>query len=62
VATARFRDESRRLVEGRTYLVKKLDQQETELEKLRKEIKVSKIAEGEQRREVQHSVMNLDAT
>ncbi|TKS63417.1 MAG: hypothetical protein EWM73_01476 [Nitrospira sp.] len=29
---------SRRLVEGRTYLVKKLDQQETELEKLRKEI------------------------
>ncbi|MBK5283403.1 MAG: hypothetical protein JJE16_15135 [Nitrospiraceae bacterium] len=51
---------SRRVVEGRTYLVKKLDQQETELEKLRKEIEASKIAEDEQRRELQHYVMNLD--
>ena len=51
---------SRRVVDGWTYLVKKLDQQETELEKLRKEIEAQKIAEDEQRRELQHYVMNLD--
>ena len=40
--------------------VKKLDQQETELEKLRKEIEASKNTEDEQRRELQNYVMNLD--
>jgi hypothetical protein len=40
--------------------VKKLDQQETELEKLRKEIEASKNTEDEQRRELQSYVMNLD--
>lgn len=37
-----------------------LDQQETELERLRKEIHVMKTAEGGQRREPQTFVMNLD--
>jgi hypothetical protein len=40
--------------------VKKLDQQETELEKMRKEIEASKNTEDEQRRELQNYVMNLD--
>ena len=40
--------------------VKKLDQQETELEKIRKEIDASKNTEDEQRRELQNYVMNLD--
>ena len=40
--------------------VKKLDQQETELEKLRKEIEALKNTEDEQRRELQNYVMNLD--
>jgi hypothetical protein len=40
--------------------VKKLDQQETELEKLRKEIEASKNTEDEQRRELQNYVLNLD--
>ena len=40
--------------------VKKLDQQETELEKLRKEIETLKNTEDEQRRELQNYVMNLD--
>ena len=40
--------------------VKKLDQQETELEKLRKEIESLKSTEEEHRRELQHYVMNLD--
>ncbi|MBU6434286.1 MAG: hypothetical protein KJS98_13320, partial [Nitrospirae bacterium] len=40
--------------------VKKLDQQETELEKIRKEIEASKNTEDEQRRELQNYVMNLD--
>ncbi|NOT23159.1 MAG: hypothetical protein HOP22_10625 [Nitrospiraceae bacterium] len=40
--------------------VKKLDQQETELEKLRKEIESLKNMEEEHRRELQHYVMNLD--
>ncbi|HZC82140.1 MAG TPA: hypothetical protein VE222_10605, partial [Nitrospiraceae bacterium] len=40
--------------------VKKLDQQETELEKLRKDIESLKNSEEEQRRELQNYVMNLD--
>ena len=40
--------------------VKKLDQQETELEKLRKEIESLKNTEEEHRRELQNYVMNLD--
>lgn len=40
--------------------VKKLDQQETELEKLRKEIEGLKSTEEDQRRELQNYVMNLD--
>jgi prefoldin subunit 5 len=40
--------------------VKKLDQQETELEKLRKDIEALKSTEEDQRREFQHYVMNLD--
>ncbi|THJ25419.1 MAG: hypothetical protein CAF45_000990 [Nitrospira sp. CG24E] len=40
--------------------VKKLDQQETELEKLRKEIESLKNMEEEHRRELQHYVMSLD--
>jgi hypothetical protein len=43
-----------------TRYVKKLDQQETELEKLRKEIEVSKNTEDEQRRELQNYVASLD--
>ena len=41
--------------------VKRLDQQETELEKLRKEIEILKNMEKEHRREWQNDVMNLDA-
>jgi len=40
--------------------VKKLDQQETELETLRKEIERFKNMEEEHRRELQNYVMNLD--
>ena len=40
--------------------VKKLDQQETELEKLRKEIERLKNTEEQHRRELQNYVMNLD--
>src|SRR6185436_11023417 len=40
--------------------VKKLDQQETELETLRKEIERFKNIEEEHRRELQNYVMNLD--
>ena len=43
-----------------TRYVKKLDQQETELEKLRKEIENLKNTEEEHRRELQSFVMNLD--
>jgi septal ring factor EnvC (AmiA/AmiB activator) len=43
-----------------TRYVKKLDQQETELEKLRKEIENLKNTEDEHRRELQSFVMNLD--
>ena len=40
--------------------VKKLDLQETELEKLRKDIEALKVTEEDHRRELQHYVMNLD--
>lgn len=40
--------------------VKKLDQQETELEKFRREIEALKNTEDEHRRELQNYVMNLD--
>lgn len=40
--------------------VKKLDLQESELEKLRKDIEALKVTEEDQRRELQHYVMNLD--
>ena len=40
--------------------VKKLDLQETELDKLRKDIEALKVTEEDQRRELQHYVMNLD--
>ena len=40
--------------------VKKLDQQETELEKLRKDIENLKNAEEDQRRDLQQYLMNLD--
>ena len=40
--------------------VKKLDQQENELEKLRKDIEAFKVTEEDQRRELQHYVMSLD--
>jgi len=40
--------------------VKKLDLQENELEKLRKDIEALKVTEEDQRRELQHYVMNLD--
>jgi len=40
--------------------VKKLDQQETELEKLRKDIEALKSTEEDHKRELQHYVMNLD--
>ena len=42
--------------------VKKLDQQETELEKLRKEIESLKSTEEEHRRELQTYVISLDLT
>jgi chromosome segregation ATPase len=43
-----------------TRYVRKLDQQETELEKLRKEIESLKNTKEEHRRELQNYVMNLD--
>jgi hypothetical protein len=60
---ARIRENMQRLPQNSdlyTRYVKKLDQQETELEKLRKEIEVSKNAEDEQRRELQTYVASLD--
>ena len=42
--------------------VKKLDQQETELEKIRKDIETLKHTEEDQRRELQHYLNNLDVT
>jgi hypothetical protein len=60
---ARIRENMQRLQQNSdlyTRYVKKLDQQETELEKLRKEIESLKNTEEEHRRELQNYVMNLD--
>ncbi len=60
---ARIRENMQRLPQNSdlyTRYVKKLDQQETELEKLRKEIESLKNTEEEHRRELQIYVMNLD--
>jgi len=59
----RIRENMQRLQQNSelyTRYVKKLDQQETELENLRKEIERLKTVEEEHRRELQHYVMNLD--
>ena len=60
---ARIRENMQRLQQNSDLYnryVKKLDQQETELEKLRKDIEALKVTEEDQRRELQHYVMNLD--
>ena len=60
---ARIRENMQRLPQNSDLYnryVKKLDQQETELEKLRKEIESLKNTEEEYRRELQNYVMNLD--
>jgi len=60
---ARIRENMHRLQQSSDLYnryVKKLDQQETELEKLRKEIESLKNTEEEHRRELQNYVMNLD--
>ena len=60
---ARIRENMQRLQQNSDLYnryVKKLDQQETELEKLRKEIESLKNMEEEHRRELQNYVMNLD--
>jgi hypothetical protein len=60
---ARIRENMQRLQQNSELYnryVKKLDQQETELEKLRKEIESLKNTEDEYRRELQNYVMNLD--
>jgi len=60
---ARIRENMQRLQQNSDLYnryVKKLDQQETELEKLRKEIETLKTREDEQRRELQIYVLNLD--
>jgi hypothetical protein len=60
---ARIRENMQRLPQNSdlyTRYVKKLDQQETELENLRKEIERLKNIEEEHRRELQNYVMNLD--
>ncbi len=59
----RIRDNMQRLVQNSELYgryVKKLDQQETELEKLRKEIETLKSTEDEQKRELQNYLVNLD--
>ena len=59
----RIRDNMHRLQQNSDLYnryVKKLDQQETELEKQRKEIESLKNTEEEHRRELQNYVMNLD--
>ena len=59
----RIRDNMQRLAQNSELYgryVKKLDQQETELEKLRKEIETLKNTEDEQKRELQNYLMNLD--
>ena len=60
---ARIRENMQRLQQNSDLYnryVKKLDQQETELENLRKEIERLKNMEEEHRRELQNYVMNLD--
>ena len=60
---ARIRENMHRLQQNSDLYnryVKKLDQQETELEKLRKEIESLKNTEEDHRRELQNYVMNLD--
>lgn len=60
---ARIRENMQRLQQNSDLYnryVKKLDQQETELEKLRKEIESLKNMEEEHRRELQSYVMGLD--
>ncbi len=60
---ARIRENMQRLPQNSdlyTRYVKKLDQQETELENFRKEIERLKNVEEEHRRELQNYVMNLD--
>jgi chromosome segregation ATPase len=60
---ARIRENMQRLQQNSdlyTRYVKKLDQQETELENFRKEIERLKNTEEEHRRELQNYVMNLD--
>ncbi len=60
---ARIRENMQRLQQNSdlyTRYVKKLDQQETELEKLRKEIENLKNTEEERRGELQNYVMSLD--
>jgi len=60
---ARIRENMQRLQQNSDLYnryVKKLDQQETELEKLRKEIEGLKNTEEEHRRELQNYVINLD--
>lgn len=60
---ARIRENMQRLQQNSDLYnryVKKLDQQETELEKLRKEIESLKSTEEEHRRELQNYVMSLD--
>jgi len=60
---ARIRENMQRLQQNSDLYnryVKKLDQQETELETLRKEIERFKNMEEEHRRELQNYVMNLD--
>ena len=60
---ARIRENMQRLAQNSELYnryVKKLDQQESELERLRKDIEVSKQTEEEQRRELQNYLANLD--
>jgi hypothetical protein len=60
---ARIRENMQRLQQNSdlyTRYVKKLDQQETELEKLRKDIESLKNTEEEHRRDLQNYVMSLD--
>ena len=60
---ARIRENMQRLQQNSdlyTRYVKKLDQQETELENLRKEIERLKNMEEDHRRELQNYVMSLD--
>jgi chromosome segregation ATPase len=60
---ARIRENMQRLQQNSDLYnryVKKLDQQETELEKLRKDIESLKNTEEEHRRDLQNYVMSLD--